>query len=480
MRTTLLSLAVASGLAANAQINEQWDLCPNWTATDINGVQHTLYDYLDDGYTVILDMSATWCPPCWDIHDDLVLDSLYNMYGPGTADEKVMVFLFEVDATTTLADLNGTGPNTQGDWVTGTPYPIIDDASISQQLSISGFPRVYVICPNRMISAGYSPSVAQMLTHVDNCNTTYKADTPNDATLLHINDQLPCTGDPFPVNIRLQNTGTAPLTNAAIQTSIHFHQAQPINLVPIDTLFWTGNLGTYETVDLVATYADLPMGLHTGVVALLDVDDDAVNNEIWMGPIANTVIHSTQVTMEVLTDSNGAELSWFLIDYWGSWIDGASAGSYANNTVYTHSFSLSDLSCYNLMLSDGGGNGLSDPGYVSLSVNGTVFAQLDDFNQNNDILQFATDVAAAVPTLGGQPTIAIYPNPVSAVLTIEGTDPLEATVLNIVDATGRIARTVQERSARFVIDVEDLIPGAYVVSIRTGDRTHHQRLIVSE
>ncbi|MFZ1685789.1 MAG: hypothetical protein WAU70_00090, partial [Flavobacteriales bacterium] len=120
MRATSFLFAASGCVAANAQMNEVWDICPNWTATDINGVTHTLYDYLDDGYTVILDLSATWCPPCWDIHNDLVLDSLYDMYGPGTVDHNIMVFLFEVDPTTNLADLDGTGTNTLGDWVTGT------------------------------------------------------------------------------------------------------------------------------------------------------------------------------------------------------------------------------------------------------------------------------------------------------------------------------------------------------------------------
>ena len=43
-----------------------------------------------------------------------------------------MVFYIESDPATTEADLNGTGTNTQGDWVDGTPYPIFD----GQQLQL--------------------------------------------------------------------------------------------------------------------------------------------------------------------------------------------------------------------------------------------------------------------------------------------------------------------------------------------------------
>ena len=55
------------------------------------------------------------------------MEELYNTYGPDGTDE-IRVFLLESDDSTTDADLNGTGSATQGDWVTGTSYPIIDNA----------------------------------------------------------------------------------------------------------------------------------------------------------------------------------------------------------------------------------------------------------------------------------------------------------------------------------------------------------------
>ena len=36
----------------------------DFTITDQFGVSHNLYNYLDQGYTVYLDVSATWCGPC--------------------------------------------------------------------------------------------------------------------------------------------------------------------------------------------------------------------------------------------------------------------------------------------------------------------------------------------------------------------------------------------------------------------------------
>ncbi len=52
-----------------------------------------------------------------------------------------------------LADLAGTGTNTQGDWTVGTMFPIIDDASISCPImQLATYPTIYTICPNRHIN----------------------------------------------------------------------------------------------------------------------------------------------------------------------------------------------------------------------------------------------------------------------------------------------------------------------------------------
>ena len=57
-------------------------MAPDFTATDINGVEHNLYSYLDSGYQVILDFSATWCGPCWSYHTSGVFSELNATYGP--------------------------------------------------------------------------------------------------------------------------------------------------------------------------------------------------------------------------------------------------------------------------------------------------------------------------------------------------------------------------------------------------------------
>lgn len=93
MKKQLLSLFAATALfatTANAQMQSEC-ISPDFTATDLNGTTWHLYDILNSGKTVYIDISATWCGPCWNYHNTGNLENLYNTYGPPGTDE-VMVF----------------------------------------------------------------------------------------------------------------------------------------------------------------------------------------------------------------------------------------------------------------------------------------------------------------------------------------------------------------------------------------------------
>jgi thiol-disulfide isomerase/thioredoxin len=129
-------------------------VAPDWTLTDLNGDTYNLYDELNDGKSIVLDISATWCPPCWTYHTSGVLEALYDDYGPDGTDQ-IRVFMVEADDATNLACLYGSaGCNntTMGDWVTGTNYPIFSPEPAAANDFISDYqlafwPTIYGISP---------------------------------------------------------------------------------------------------------------------------------------------------------------------------------------------------------------------------------------------------------------------------------------------------------------------------------------------
>jgi thiol-disulfide isomerase/thioredoxin len=153
--------ALASYFSSSAQVADGTTV-PDFTFKDINGNTQNLYTYLNQNKYVVIDASATWCGPCWNFHHTAkTLEHLYtdrDVVGDNTA----RVLFLEADVQTTLADLQGTGTNTQGDWVTGTPYPIMNPGTAPQsgETSFSAFdnayqipwyPAFYVICPNKKV-----------------------------------------------------------------------------------------------------------------------------------------------------------------------------------------------------------------------------------------------------------------------------------------------------------------------------------------
>jgi len=120
---------------------------PDLVMTDINGVEHDLYDdYLSQGTTVLMVLDATWNPWAETFVEFGSLQEFYNLLSGAGA----TVFWVDVDPTTTDADLYGNGNNGTGyDFVADNPYPIFNpDIFNIEEWELFYYPTVRLICPD--------------------------------------------------------------------------------------------------------------------------------------------------------------------------------------------------------------------------------------------------------------------------------------------------------------------------------------------
>ncbi len=257
MRRNLLTLIAILSLATSFAQLPPGSTAPNFIATDINGQTHNLYtDYLDQDKAVFLDFFATWCGPCWNYHQTHAFENLYTTYGPNGTDE-VMTFSIESDATTTLSDIYGTGPNTIGNWTAGISYPIIDDASIAPLYNVNYYPTIYGICPDRTVEEVGQVGMNQLYAFAQACPPV--PPISNIVNVVNVNCFGQATGA-----INISVTGGIPPYTYQWSNGM---SSQNISNVIADTYYCTvtgANGGTDELGPIIISQPSTPVSLNVG------------------------------------------------------------------------------------------------------------------------------------------------------------------------------------------------------------------------
>lgn len=392
----LLFAILLSGVSTfHAQI-PNGSIAPNFISTDLEGNEWELYQVLDQGKTVILDISATWCAPCWDYHTAGHLDDLYALYGPDGTDE-FMIFLVEGDASTTTDDLYGTGPATLGNWVTDTHYPILDDRDIAEAFQINFFPTLFMICPNRRVYQMGQLTSDQIYQEAAICPAPVGL---NNASILSYEgfEGDICQDLFFPPAILLQNMGTAPLTSATINLIL--------DGLPEQSIQWAGNLSTYQTTlvafDSILVNGDLNMAIEVSETNGLGDDSPGDNTYLSSIQVAPSTDQST-IQLALQLDNSPWEIYWELVDANGQvlFYHGNRSVKYPTSTnidqyqtanaLVEYELALPTDGCYELQLYDSFGDGLAGNGSVKITLpDGSTLVEGGNFN-SEEFIPFGID-----------------------------------------------------------------------------------------
>lgn len=320
---TLIAGVALTATAAFAQLTNG-STAPNWTLTDINGNSWTLYTLTAQGKTVFIDVSATWCGPCWNYHNTGALDDLNLHHGPaGTIDQMCYVFFIEGDGTTTSADLNGSGSNTQGDWVTGSNYIIIDPPAAqinpwNTSYNIGYFPTIYMICPDNKVYEVGQANEAQLVASMNTC--AFPLDVlPNGGPSLACNTSYTPS-----FNLKNNSISTA-LTSCTITYDVDGGTPQTYN--------WTGNLAAGQSTVVTMSAMTVSTGAHTLNVTTsspnASTDNNNNNNTGAIPFYVNTATPAAAPVTEDFTAATYPPTDWALVnpDAGTTWARNATVGN---------------------------------------------------------------------------------------------------------------------------------------------------------
>ncbi len=477
---TQITLSFCLTLCLSVSLSAQ-----TWTATDTNGDTHDIQAYLDNGVTVLVDLSAHWCGPCWAWHQGGVMEKAYHEFGPdGTGDLMVLFIDGSNNPPSDMNLLSGIG-NTQGNWFEGTGHPIIGPNGQGQLVAGSytfgGFPTLFTHCPGSTTAveiqrADYN---SFMSTWRGQCGAPFDNGS-DDATLFRLDDSAFCAGE-SPL-IELYNQGSNTLTSARIElndgTSSSFFD-------------WTGNLasGASQMVELSSFTLTSDITITATVIEVNGLaDNTAGNSEVYNYTVAPDM-PTKGATFNITLDNYGSETTWRIKDDMGATI--ASGGPYTdgtNGTTYTENLWLTGAGCYSVEVFDAYGDGIccsyGNGGYELLDANGTAIVTGGSFGAAKTEY-FRVDASVSVGEVVSPGSLNVFPNPVqdnfSTVFSLESESKIQ---IGIYNSLGQFVKAIASESfgaGEHLVtgNTSDLSNGVYFITLTSDEGSISKRITVS-
>ena len=490
MKKLLLTGMLFLGVGVNAQLPDG-SVAPDFTYTDINGNSHRLYDYLNAGKTVIIDVSATWCGPCWNYHNTNAIEDLWVAHGPSggqgvsqsTTDDVIVLFI-EGDGSTSGTDLRNSTSNSYGDWTAGANHPIIDlsvnDASsFKTNYAISAFPTIMKICPNRLLTGLDALPAADLYTEVGKCPppATSSADVLFQS---YAGIPVDCPGTSYTPSIKFMNNSTTTLTSATLDVKL--------NGVTVSTGAFTGSLSQYG----ISTITGSAISNFTGGNLVFTVttagDVNSANNVYTKNIGHSSTIISGNIKIVPITDKYGKETTWALKGYNGStkssggpYTTAASVGETPQQPKYT----ILSNGCYYLEVKDLYGDGFtgsSGNGSLSIYVGNTAVVKIDNFTTDYTAVGFVVDNSLSLGENAQLGELNVYPNPATNKVNVSFTAQSSDYTVQVADITGRILKTSKYDNLNgfqdLEIDLKEINSGNYIVTIITNNGSFNRNIII--
>ena len=393
------------------------------------------------------------------------------------------MFYLESDDSTDSADLNGTGDATQGDWVTGTTYPIIDDAGdIFDDYLNTYYPTIYTVCPNRILTQSGQIDVAAHASIFQDANCEAASDA-NDAYLVdYTGETVTCGGSPVSISVRLMNNGLDALTACTITA---YDGATPLGSVD-----WTGSLTTYELEEVEVTSASLTSS--TSITIEVTSGDDNVNNNSVSAEVIAAVESTNNVRFTLLCDAYPGEIAWAVFDDMGN-----VSSSHQPTVLLTLVLSMCTTGHCPLAVTLSAFQTLSvmdctRAGTMALGPDGMFSVDaMDGEEVATTLLSYAspdeyevlvfpfevTEISTVEEELSLASTVTMFPNPTQGLSNLQFTTTVaETATLEVINLLGETVireslGSLPAGTHRVELSLEDAKAGIYLVNLDAGGQT---------
>ncbi len=288
-----------------------------------------------------------------------------------------------------------------------------------------------------------------------------------------------CYADFMP-EIALINRGSLNLTSATVTYSLDGGSNTVVN--------WTGSLANNaQTVVATPSYTDLATGAHTFNISVSSPngvpDENTINDTFTLDFDVAPSFTTTEVVLNVTTDSFGDETSWELLDSSNNLVISGPTVDYADNSTYQEIITIPVLDeCYSFSIFDAYGDGIccswGNGSYSLEDENGNVIISGGNFG-NSESVTFTAKDALSINDYSLENVVDFYPNPVNNNLNVVFNTINDDVQFEMYNALGQqISKGIfNANTTSHTLSMSQHQSGIYFIKLTSGSRSLTQKIV---